>query len=295
MSDDESIQPFSGIDTSRRSFLQKSAIASGAIAFGGASVGTVAGDQHLENGEDGDSVLMLFPDAVENANAQVVSGEIDWLPWEDEGETGGIGEDGTEDDGVGGDGNETDGENGDDGIGGGENGEDGTGTGENQEYRAHLAQFEFSGSHVAPVFVPQDADISLDDDISLGEVQELVHGPDEPLDGADVGTGGDDGDGGATGGDQNGGNESNGGTDGSTGLGMEDGQPILARVALEQDATGDGMGGEGEDDGPGADGEDEDGPGAGGNESDEDGGGIGSDDNESDDGEDDDDGILSLG
>lgn len=132
----------SGLDTDRRSFLQTGAMASAAIALGGLTVGCVsAQDNDTEDDTaNGDYVLMLYPDAVEQASATVVSDEVDWNPWDDENEE------------------------------------------ENEGYRTHLVEFEFSASHVAPVFVPEDVDIDVDAEVDFGEVQEFLHAPDEPID-----------------------------------------------------------------------------------------------------------------
>lgn len=216
-SDNQSGLPFDRIDTSRRSFLQKSAIASGAVAFGG-TAGCVGAEEHDEDEVqpdddtetdemDEDHVFMLYPDAVENANARVVSDEIDWLPWEDDNGVGDDTDDTMDDDGPEEDNHEDD---------------------ENGEYRTHLVEFEYSASHVAPLFLPEDAEFDVDDDVQLGEIEELVHGPDDPLDDAENGDLDDDTENGAQD-DENG-----------VGNGIEDnGQAILARISLEDEPMDD--------------------------------------------------------
>lgn len=194
---------FSGIDTSRRSFLQKSAIASGAIALGGTTVGCVSAEEHDadNDADDGDYVLMLYPDAVEGASATVVSDEIDWHPWDDDDDE--------------------------------ENG---------QEYRTHLAEFDFSASHVAPVFVPEDVEIDVDEEINLGEIRDLLHGPDDPIDGPvddddepddDIDEPDDDVDDDDPIDDENGPDEPNNQPIG------ENGEAVLVEIALEDEAVDD--------------------------------------------------------
>lgn len=227
MSEKQRERPFRGIDTSRRSVLQKGALATGALALGGSALGGVTADQHDDEEDDDngasadeDHVLVLYPDAVENARATVVSDEIDWSPWEDETASDDVGTDEDDD----------------------EDDDDATDTeaGE-QNYRAHLARFEFSASHVVPVFVPEDAELEVDDDVNFGEIEEFVHGPDEPFEGA-MGAADAAEDTDTTDTDDNETETDDAGTEGA--MAMPQGDPVLARISLEEEAATDGVGGD---------------------------------------------------
>ena len=171
MSNNRNEQRFGRIDGSRRAFVKKGVLASSILALGGSTFGSAAADEHDNEdgvpGDDGDHVLMLYPDAVEHAEATVVTEEIDWRPWDDEA---------TESD------DETDDETNDaDDV-------------DEEDYRTHVIDFNFSASHVSHVFVPADAGIESGETIRLGEIEEFLRRPGEPLAEPPVDGNGDDGD-----------------------------------------------------------------------------------------------------
>lgn len=228
MSDNRSNTPLSRIDTSRRSFLHKGALASGAIAFGGAAAGCVGAEEHDEdevgpdddtNDTNDDHVLMLYPDAVENASARIVSDEIDWLPWEDDDAPDDMDDDPVNGDDPGDDANDVDAND--------EPGDEDPTEDEHGEYRTHLVEFEFSASHVAPVFLPDEAEFDIDEDVQLGEIEELLHGPDDPIEDIGNGTNEDT--------DDDLGEDDTDDTNGVTnGIG-EDGEAVLVRIGLDEE------------------------------------------------------------
>lgn len=103
MTDERDTSETDSAADSRRSFLKKGAVASGALALGGAAAGTGAAQQtgtetETPTGtetetttdgqqEDGDEVLMLYPEAVPNTQVSLESGQIDWAPFDTTGFT----------------------------------------------------------------------------------------------------------------------------------------------------------------------------------------------------------------
>lgn len=156
-------QRFGRIDDSRRTFVKKGVLASSVLALGGSAFGSAAADEHDDGDqddgpdEDSDHVLMLYPDAVEHAEATVVTEEIDWRPWDDvePDETDEVDDEADEP----ADTDETD----------------------DEDYRTHVIDFDFSASHVAHVFVPANAGIESGETIRLGEIEEFLRRPGEPL------------------------------------------------------------------------------------------------------------------
>lgn len=252
-------------DASRRSFLQKGAAATGAVALGGVAGCVSSGEDHDTDEDTGlndtenDYVVMLYPDAVEHTSGTVVSEEIDWLPWEDDEETDDFEDDTTNDNDVGDDTTDDNDDAADDDFGEDDDtdnddfGEDDDDLDTEEDYRTHLLDLDFSASHVAPVLVPEDADIEVDGEIQLGEIEELLREPGEPIDGNgtddtagtdDTGTGDDTAtDDTAT--DDDGLDDDN---DVGNGIG-EPGEPVLARIGLEEDTVGDDTTDENDDDG----------------------------------------------
>ena len=159
MTEREDTSPIEATDDSRRSFMKKGALATGALALGGSAIGTSAAQETPEDGggtQGADHVLMLHPDAVEEAEFTVVSGSLDWNPV-------GSGQAGTPTPDV--EGTPTDG---------------GTPTpGGAQTYQTHVIQYGFSASHVAHAFVPQDAAVEEGGSYQLGEIEEIVRQPGE--------------------------------------------------------------------------------------------------------------------
>lgn len=214
---DKSDETLISTENSRRSFMKMGAIASGALALGGSTVGLGAAqeddDGATDDGDtDGDTVLMLHPDAVENAEF-TVQAEVDWSPIGDDAgdgatpdeETpgGDVGEDTPDDE-------ETPTEEDDGGI---------AADGGESDFQTYMVQYGFSASHVAPVFVEGDVDLSEDDERSLGEIEEVVEQP-----GQDGGAGGINDD----------------EEDGATGAVGED-EPLYVRVSLEDGAGAGGV------------------------------------------------------
>ena len=263
--------PLSDWDMSRRGLMQKGALASGALVFGGTSIGSILAQDGTDAQADGQFVFMLYPDAVENATVTVVSEEIDWKPWEDQAEpsedTGANGNETEDNVTVGnetetpavGDGmednvtvvNETETPAVDDGM------EDnvtidnetetpavGDGMGAAGDFRTHLVEYNFSPSHVVPAFVPSGASLGVGDEVSLGKIDRLFTEPEQPLDEGDAavngGVGEDEMEDNATAGDgmednatANGGmDEDEVAVDDGVSAGA-DGQALLVRIALE--------------------------------------------------------------
>ena len=183
---------FDTLDTNRRSFMQKGALATGALALG-ASAGCLSAGQDSPEDEtaiEGDYVLMLYPDAVENTEGTVISDEIDWLPWEDDVDDD-YDDDVDDDDAL----VDDDADDADDALADDDaddaddalaDDEDDDIDDDEDDYTAYLVDMDFSASHVALVFVPGDVEVERDDAIHFGEIEELLHGPDDPIEPNDV-------------------------------------------------------------------------------------------------------------
>lgn len=230
MTDENLLDRITGA-SSRRSFLKKGSLASAGLALGGTGTALAQDEGGGEQGDQQGTQGFMFPNQfVADARFTVDAG-IDWTPGADQQEDGQQGT-ATEQEDDQQDGTETDADGGDDsGEGDGDEGGDGDDAGNESalqdqgvedQLQTYVIQYDFSESHYAFLFVPQETEIEEGQTYQLAS--SVTGGEQPPIRGtvavnfSPAGGGQDVGDGDEGGGEEDaGGDEGEGGDGGDTG------------------------------------------------------------------------------